>query len=448
VSTAAWFPQVEGDVRNKYLENARVLLSVRCCGIESFFQAEPVGDLAVVEKDVVEAMSECSRQRFHEMWVQFLRGDKKADFVLEDLLQILPTESCDAAAQVDGYDATHVQDRVLPRSHPLNKLAALITDPERRAAWQLALLQRFPMTWTPCCQAQVCFRCKTYGWHHETCQERQRQEVGKEVRFCPHCGVPTIKSEGCDHMVCVCGRDWNWATHPLVFALQNPSLSEISALLEQLEDINAPLYGAGESPVNYFLTSNSYQNCSVANQILTLFAAKGAIACPRLHHEHLLNAVRENNATDVKFLLESFVGVTSNTLTEMLEESISRNSKRNGSSIRAAQHDDIGAIMSSLIERGAVVSDVASQFHLIQHKIRCRLPEEIVKMFENVRGVAVQDLANPVEHKLQRSRDQCTIAFRKQKHQAHMDAKLGRMLTKMMRPRGGKHKVGLIEIEC
>ena len=41
-----------------------------------------------------------------------------------------------------------------------------------------------------------------------------RGEMGKAaqsgIQWCPECGVPTVKSEGCNHIICVCGASWQW----------------------------------------------------------------------------------------------------------------------------------------------------------------------------------------------------------------------------------------------
>jgi hypothetical protein len=40
---------------------------------------------------------------------------------------------------------------------------------------------------------------------------------GGSVRPCPECLVPTFRSEGCNHMICPCGADWDWVSgrrHP------------------------------------------------------------------------------------------------------------------------------------------------------------------------------------------------------------------------------------------
>jgi len=87
----------------------------------------------------------------------------------------------------------------------------MIKDIERRAALQVAFLRRYPMIKTPCCQVPFCFTCQLGGWHEgQTCKEIQALEAAVDVQFCPGCGVPTQRTEGCSDMVCLCGKHWCW----------------------------------------------------------------------------------------------------------------------------------------------------------------------------------------------------------------------------------------------
>merc|ERR1711977_207593 len=97
------------------------------------------------------------------------------------------------------------------RPRVLRKALQLVPDIERRCALHLACVRRHPLIWTPCCGAAVCLRCQVAG-HHEgmTCEEVQRNQLEIECQFCPSCGVPTQKTEGCDHIICLCGADWEW----------------------------------------------------------------------------------------------------------------------------------------------------------------------------------------------------------------------------------------------
>jgi len=86
-----------------------------------------------------------------------------------------------------------------------------IEDLERRTCLHLAWLRSNPFIVTPCCDTEFCFKCKV-GSHHDgqSCEERQREELDVFCQFCPDCEVPTVRTEGCDHIVCVCGAEWTW----------------------------------------------------------------------------------------------------------------------------------------------------------------------------------------------------------------------------------------------
>jgi hypothetical protein len=87
----------------------------------------------------------------------------------------------------------------------------LLTDEERRLTAQLALLRTYPKIFLPCCGSPHCFMCKVKG-HHEgqTCEEVQAAQTGTEAQYCPGCGVPTLRTEGCSRIQCVCGMAWEW----------------------------------------------------------------------------------------------------------------------------------------------------------------------------------------------------------------------------------------------
>merc|ERR1712228_841662 len=81
---------------------------------------------------------------------------------------------------------------------------------ERAVALQLAFYRRYPFILTPCCRSRVCFKCKVSGHHvGQSCEERQASELAIEAQYCPGCGVPTVRSEGCSSISCVCGASWS-----------------------------------------------------------------------------------------------------------------------------------------------------------------------------------------------------------------------------------------------
>lgn len=357
-------------------------------------------------------------------------------------MRILPTVQGEAEV-VERFDKP-------PYQYPpmLDKLASFISDPERRTALQLAFLQRFPKTRTPCCGEQVCFRCKTSGWHQETCEERQRKEVGNKVCFCPHCGVPTVKSEGCDHMVCVCGRDWTWGVDPLVEMLQDGNRSAVERLLNELADINAPLDGRNEPPVDIFL--RCMQPGPDAIEIMKVFAKLGARASPSVHRERLFEACHDLDL--LKLLLEHFRGVSSIDLTQMLSESIMRfcslaRSKFGSPEFRKAELARQAEIMTLLIKHGALVGEAATHLYKLSAKHRSGFPVDLEKLLAlSPQVLDKDDVAELLEDKLTRDFDRCASRFHDAKHRAHLKAKYAQKRT--VRPRGGKRKCGYLEDGC
>lgn len=89
----------------------------------------------------------------------------------------------------------------------------LIEDSERRLALQLAFVRRFPflINLGCTCSEEICFKCKISEHHDgETCEEKQKGMCDVDAQFCPGCGVPTIRTEGCSSMICICGTYWEW----------------------------------------------------------------------------------------------------------------------------------------------------------------------------------------------------------------------------------------------
>merc|ERR1711977_459793 len=125
------------------------------------------------------------------------------------------------------------------RPRVLRKALQLVPDIERRCALHLACVRRHPAIWTPCCAAEVCMRCQIAG-HHEgmTCEEVQRNQLEVECQFCPSCGVPTQKTEGCDHIICLCGQNWDWQQSGV--AAEDWGAAEDRAAAAAAEDWAAP----------------------------------------------------------------------------------------------------------------------------------------------------------------------------------------------------------------
>jgi len=131
-----------------------------------------------------------------------------SDQFISELTDIFSTHDPDGAAQM-------VDNRPHPQMETkFRKILQLIQDIERRVSCHLSYLRLFPFLSGNCgngCSAAMCFMCKVDGWHTgTTCSQRQQEEMQIEAQFCPGCGVPTVRSEGCTHIVCVCGTEWDW----------------------------------------------------------------------------------------------------------------------------------------------------------------------------------------------------------------------------------------------
>jgi len=117
----------------------------------------------------------------------------------------------------------------------------------------------------------MCFKCKVRGWHRQqSCEERQRKEVSQDVQFCPGCGVPTVRSEGCSHIICVCGRSWTWRQDPLLGAIEAGQVDAVRQLLAAgNRDVNTPFQETGDTPLHTAVAVG-------ASQVVKLFLDQGA----------------------------------------------------------------------------------------------------------------------------------------------------------------------------
>jgi len=425
VSTNAWFPLVEDQIRTRYLENARVLLSVRCCGNVSFFQPET---------SKPEEFDNSSKLQLCTILSQYEGSNQRPEACLEALVSGVFQED-DTGAQA-GLPSEALRSAFAPDMIP-----AWIADPERRVALQLVFLQRYPMICTPCCSTKMCFRCKTYGWHTESCSERQREEMGQRVCFCPHCGVPTVKSEGCDHMLCVCGADWTWGTDPLMMALESRDVSRIEQLLRERSDVNAPLEGSSFSPMDFFLHS-VHETSSGTTEIVRTFAKFGAIANPHIHATCLSHSIEEADLGLFKVLLEQFTGVPTLLLTEMLEEVVvticlrADRTLRMQADPRAAQEQ----MATMLIDRGAIANHAAQVLYDMpkrrQHKCPATLAHVLKSAFE---PHFIEE--HFVEAKLTQDHLRCRSHLRSMNRLRSSKQRVrAKLEMRFVRPRGGRCK--------
>lgn len=202
VPTERWIKLAPAEAVEVYHKGARDSLNFRCpsCDdsgsliVECFL--EPQLRAAAVEDYLAQNMRASFRAErlLKRRWAAFSTGAATADQVLDALLAVLGCGSI--------LDLTAKQ---------LRGALCLIPDVERRCALHLACLRRSPLIWTPCCGIEICWRCQVSGHHHGmSCEEFQREQLAVECQFCPGCGVATQRTEGCSHIVCLCGENWEW----------------------------------------------------------------------------------------------------------------------------------------------------------------------------------------------------------------------------------------------
>lgn len=198
LATESWSSLVGDTVFVKYRENARALLTYRCAACDetnSYFAA------AGASRDPFTAFDPEVKDRLADSWRKFFLAEVNAE---EFLQSVLVEHGC-------GHRCGGSPPGKLSKVFGPSGSAVWISDLERRLAVQVAWLHRFPRQRTPCCGERFCFRCKVSSWHRGTsCQERLQSEKARQAQLCPGCGVPTIRSEGCRKITCVCGRVWEW----------------------------------------------------------------------------------------------------------------------------------------------------------------------------------------------------------------------------------------------
>jgi ankyrin repeat protein len=177
IPTSSW-SALAPEAYGKYVSHAEALLTYRCT------QCHEPGNLLTEASKNACIPSSLDEVALTDAWQDFVYAATRPDTIAN----LVPDES------------------------DLKKLLSCVGDMERRVCLHLAWLRENPFIMLECCDdSPFCFKCKI-GSHHEgeTCEQRQMEELDIYCQFCPECEVPTIRTEGCDHIVCVCGADWTW----------------------------------------------------------------------------------------------------------------------------------------------------------------------------------------------------------------------------------------------
>lgn len=219
-----WKEQPASILYRRYEMNANALLKMRCGSCHesvNLFFASHDGSYCITNikqrENILEVLLKDSSNEkkisFLRIWLGYLQGRVTVNTFTDVLLETIINQA-DASGEIspglrENMDTEKCLETIIMER--VKEALLLITDIERRFTAQLNIFRSYPKIYTPCCKQEHCFMCKIYGHHADrTCEEVQSQEIGITAQYCPGCGVPTLKTEGCTHIVCVCGQHWHW----------------------------------------------------------------------------------------------------------------------------------------------------------------------------------------------------------------------------------------------
>ena len=316
ITSNRWYPDLPSncnDIAAKIHKNARALLDIRCASCDTgnaIFRIHPKtiqfgSSLQLIMiREIFVIRQENSTHRSRQSDAQVV--PPIAVFSNNTIIEITKTlanilnESIDNITfvnevsmavyedinnKIDGLGKVFSQDYINDFNLRFNNLISpnllknifinilnLIQDIEIRQKIQLILLYKFPMIFSSCyCKQPHCFNCKV-GNHHTTmtCTEYRSQEIIiGGVQSCPECQVPTIRSEGCYSITCICGHDWYWNSSTTETSTEATSQeTKISDFRYIRPDIlnYTPSYFVADASIS----SNNLQTKNVKKRILEL----------------------------------------------------------------------------------------------------------------------------------------------------------------------------------
>lgn len=261
-----------------------------------------------------------------------------------------------------------------------------------------------------------------------------------------------MKSEGCDHMLCVCGTDWTWGKDPLMVAFESEAwdLSRIEELLRERSDIDAPLEGSYLSPLNFLLENLSYPlrfypgRSESTEKIVRMLAKLGATANPEIYAQRVSYSISEADIDLFKVLLELFTAIPTALLTKKLEEAVvtvcTLTDRRLVMRTRPDRRDVLEQMATMLIDRGARASDAAQAFYNMSKRLQRKCPVQLAHV---LKSAFEPDYIEEQFAEAKQATDhlRCTSRLRSTKKVRRLEQCLRTKLEKrFVRPRGGRCK--------
>ena len=144
-------------------ESAFERFGPKCLASASFATTTPISPTIPGSKVAPRAM-----EKVRSAWQQFSRDQLSAAELWRGLLAV-------------HWCGEQADSSAVPPDVPLVQILGLIADDERRLALYRTALHLHPCIATYCCNATMCFTCKT-SWHRgKTCEEKRREEAAARV---------------------------------------------------------------------------------------------------------------------------------------------------------------------------------------------------------------------------------------------------------------------------